>query len=36
MSMARTSGRKRFWFHQTRDPKSETTNTIKYTSQLNK
>ena len=34
--MARTTGRKRFWFQQSRDQKSETTNTIKHTQQLTK
>ncbi|GLS91401.1 hypothetical protein GCM10007916_24700 [Psychromonas marina] len=32
--MARTTGRKRFWFQQTRDQKSETKITIKQTQQL--
>lgn len=34
--MARTTGRKRFWFYQNRDQKPETTNTNKHTQQLNK
>lgn len=34
--MARTTGRKRFWFQQTRDQKTETKITIKQTQQLTK
>lgn len=31
--MARTTGRKRFWFQQNREQKVETKNTIKYATQ---
>lgn len=34
--MARTTGRKRFWFQQNRIQKSETNHTIKHTQQLTK
>ncbi|MFT6985667.1 MAG: hypothetical protein ACJAT7_001482 [Psychromonas sp.] len=34
--MARATGRKRFWFQQSRDQISETKNTIKQSQQLTK
>ena len=34
--MARTTGRKRFWFQQSRNQNPETINTVKPTQQLTK